>query len=147
MLKPCLGESILLMRSNELWSAKRKSLSTAFYKDKLGKMMNIIREVVTSYVKLLEKDFINTETPFNLAEKINELQVKIILNCAFGIDLGEIEMPYMIDGVSHMKKYSFIIKDLLNGVPMRTVSPRFFFYPVLTNHWIFPKEREILGNV
>jgi cytochrome P450 len=67
MLKPCLGDSILLMRSNELWSAKRKSLSTAFYKDKLGKMMNIIREVVTSFVKQIEKDYIKTGTPFNLA--------------------------------------------------------------------------------
>lgn len=147
MLKSCLGESILLMRSNELWSAKRKSLSAAFYKEKLGKMMNIIRKVVTSYVKLIEKDYIKTGTAFNLAQKINDLQVKIILNCAFGIDLGEIEMPYMIDGVKHMKKYSFIIKDLLNGVPMRTLSLRFFLYPQLTNHYIFPKEREILHNV
>lgn len=67
VMKPMMGESILLARSNELWSRKRKSLSTAFYKDKLSKMMDIIRNVVTNYVKALEKEFIIPEKPFNLA--------------------------------------------------------------------------------
>jgi cytochrome P450 len=66
MMWEVVGDSILLMRSNELWLAKRKSLSTAFYKDKLGKMMDIIREVVTSTMKELEKDFFKTGKPFNI---------------------------------------------------------------------------------
>jgi len=50
-MKPVVGESILLARSDALWAKKRKSLSTAFYKEKLGKMMDIIRDVVMNYVK------------------------------------------------------------------------------------------------
>jgi hypothetical protein len=75
------------------------------------------------------------------------LQVSIILNCAFGVDLGNFEMPYVKDGVTTMKKYSDVIKRMLNEVPLRTLSLRFFLYPSLTTHYIFPKERELLGNV
>jgi len=32
-----MGDSTLLIRNNEVWSKKRKSLSMTFYKDKLVK--------------------------------------------------------------------------------------------------------------
>jgi len=35
LLYPLMGESILLSDSSELWGKKRKTLSTAFYKEKL----------------------------------------------------------------------------------------------------------------
>lgn len=139
MMKPLMGESILLARSNELWQAKRKSLSTAFYKDKLSKMMDIIREVVTNYVKYMEKEFIQTGKPFNLAEKINELQVKIILNCAFGVDVGDKPLIFRENGVDTEKPYSYVLKTLLTATPMRTMSLRFFlFTEFFTSHYIFP---------
>lgn len=59
--KPLMGETILMARSNELWSKKRKSLSTAFYKDKLGKMMDIIRTVVINYAKYMDEEFFSTK--------------------------------------------------------------------------------------
>ena len=37
------GESIVLAASDELWAKKRKILSSAFYKDKLIKMTEVIR--------------------------------------------------------------------------------------------------------
>ena len=36
------GESILMTKSNELWSIKRKHISTAFYKDKMFAMLLMI---------------------------------------------------------------------------------------------------------
>jgi len=54
MFEACLGDSILFSRSTELWNKKRKSLSAAFYKDKLGKMMDIIIDTVNKNFKILE---------------------------------------------------------------------------------------------
>ena len=45
-----MGESILLSESNSDWSNKRKVLSTAFYKDKLIKMIEIIKELLKEVV-------------------------------------------------------------------------------------------------
>jgi len=53
LLYPLMGDSILLAASTESWSMKRKSLSTAFYKDKLIKMCDLVkstlREVLNSW--------------------------------------------------------------------------------------------------
>lgn len=38
-----LGESLLFDQSGELWSKKRKIMSVAFYKDKLIKMIDIVK--------------------------------------------------------------------------------------------------------
>jgi hypothetical protein len=43
LLYPLMGDSILLSESSESWSNKRKSLSHAFYKDKLLKMLEIVK--------------------------------------------------------------------------------------------------------
>jgi cytochrome P450 len=48
------GDSIVLAASDELWSKKRKVLSSAFYKDKLIKMTETIRQVVADKIKEFE---------------------------------------------------------------------------------------------
>ena len=51
-----LGNSINLMPSNELWSLKRKTISSALYKDKLTRMLKTIiclaNEKVREWIKL-----------------------------------------------------------------------------------------------
>lgn len=73
LYEPCLGESILFSRSSELWSKKRKSMSAAFYKDKLHKMMDIVKDVAIEFLDKLDREFIKPKKPFNLAQKINDL--------------------------------------------------------------------------
>ena len=46
-----------------------------------------------------------------------------------------------------MKKYSFVLKDLLNGIPMRSFNIRFFLYPSMINHYFTPKDQEIKHNI
>lgn len=45
-----MGESILLAESNHQWSSKRKVLATAFYKDKLIKMIELVKELLVEVV-------------------------------------------------------------------------------------------------
>jgi hypothetical protein len=47
-----MGESILQAESTEDWSKKRKVLATAFYKDKLIKMNDIVRKCMGETVLL-----------------------------------------------------------------------------------------------
>jgi cytochrome P450 len=51
LLKPLVGETILFVSSNEEWAKKRKSLSATFYKDKLQKMTDIAKRVVSTAVE------------------------------------------------------------------------------------------------
>lgn len=42
MVSNMFGNSLILQRSNENWSTKRKHLSVAFYKEKMAPMLNTI---------------------------------------------------------------------------------------------------------
>jgi len=46
-----------------------------------------------------------------------------------------------------MKKYSEVLKDLLNALPLRSLAPRFTMFPQLIQYYIFPKEKELLHNI
>jgi cytochrome P450 len=45
LLEPLIGESILFSPSNQEWSTRRKLVSSAFYKEKLLKMIDIMKSV------------------------------------------------------------------------------------------------------
>jgi cytochrome P450 len=49
------GDSILYSPSNENWSIRRKSLTAAFYKDKLIKMIEIMKKITHEKVKSLRE--------------------------------------------------------------------------------------------
>jgi hypothetical protein len=56
-------------------------------------------------------------------------------------------MPYTTNGKVEMKKFGYVLKYLLNALPMRVLGLRFFLFPFLVNYYIFPKEREMLFNI
>ena len=47
---PLMGESILLSGSTHEWSSKRKVLATAFYKEKLLKMIDLVKIVLKEVI-------------------------------------------------------------------------------------------------
>lgn len=44
VFRPLLGDSTLMMRNNEEWAKRRNTLSMTFYKDKLTKYYNLIKD-------------------------------------------------------------------------------------------------------
>ena len=53
-----MGDSILLSESTELWQNKRKVLSSAFYKDKLLKMIDLSKKVMEDVLLEWNRRFI-----------------------------------------------------------------------------------------
>lgn len=49
-----MGDSIIFQPANEDWYEKRKRISVAFYKDKLLKMVEILKESIGSKINLLD---------------------------------------------------------------------------------------------
>jgi len=48
-------------------------LTAAFYKEKLGKMMDMLKEVTHNYLDYLDSEFISQDKPFNLPKEIGDL--------------------------------------------------------------------------
>ena len=67
------GDSILFEKSTEFWNNKRKKMSIAFYKDKLIKMVDIVKECMNEKVKEFNKRFIEDKEPMNLISEISTI--------------------------------------------------------------------------
>ena len=68
-----MGDSILLEDSSEFWNNKRKKMSVAFYKDKLIKMVDIIKDCVKDKVQEISEIYAKTEKQMNLISEISTL--------------------------------------------------------------------------
>lgn len=88
------GDSIVLAKSDELWSRKRKILSSAFYKEKLVRMTDVIRDIVAETIVEFEEKYL--KKPMDVIKVIGDLHMRIILMTAFGInDLHNVTLPYI----------------------------------------------------
>lgn len=74
-----MEKTILFEKTTERWAKKRKSLSSAFYKQKLVKMTESIKRITLEHMKLWKE-----KGQIDLISAINEIQTDIILECGFG---------------------------------------------------------------
>jgi hypothetical protein len=63
---PLMGDSILLSDNSETWSKKRKTLSAAFYKEKLVMMCDIVKQCMKEKVEDLKEKYARTGKDMNL---------------------------------------------------------------------------------
>jgi cytochrome P450 len=88
MYYPFMGDSILFARNNELWAKKRKVMSTAFYKDKLIKYFEIVRQDVRKTLSHIREKYALTGNPMDIIGEIDAAHIRVQLSCSFGIDLS-----------------------------------------------------------
>jgi cytochrome P450 len=74
-----LGETHGTMPSNDEWSYRRKVLSTSLYKEKLLKMIDIMKECTLS----VSEEWSKLKT-VNLVQEASNLQMRVTLSCLFG---------------------------------------------------------------
>jgi cytochrome P450 len=93
------GSSIVLAQGDDLWSKKRKVLSSAFYKEKLVKMTDVIRQIVAGKIGEIERDFVDTRQSIDIIKEMADLQMRVIFIAAFGLhDLHLVKLPYLQNG-------------------------------------------------
>jgi cytochrome P450 len=71
VMKRLMGDSILLAKSTEDWAKKRKTISPAFYKEKLNKMVDITKSIVNKSIEQIREKHVKTGTPMDLAKTIS----------------------------------------------------------------------------
>lgn len=72
----------------------------AFYKDKLLKMIELVKSVLKEAIVDWNKRFIEEKEMFELIEEISLIHTKVLLYCALGENIFNIELPYLEKGVS-----------------------------------------------
>ncbi len=59
VFKPLMQQSILFSQTTDQWAARRKTLAAAFYKDKLHKMVEVIRTCSRQELQKWKQDLAN----------------------------------------------------------------------------------------
>ena len=105
------GDSILFEDSSEFWNNKRKKMSVAFYKDKLIKMVDIVKDCMDIKIKEFKEEYARKNKQMNLITEISTIQVKILLSCAFGEDVSDRVLDYYVNGEKTRKTVAFVLRD------------------------------------
>ena len=62
-------------------------------------MTVIMKRCTVEVMEQWDRDYCKTGKEFDINKSLNSLFAKIILNCAFGIDVSEQTIPYSENGV------------------------------------------------
>jgi cytochrome P450 len=143
-----IGESIVLAASDEKWAKKRKVLSSAFFKDKLLRMTEEIREIVAVKIEEMEKAYLVTGKPMNLIQEIGDLHMRIILVSAFGLhDLHSVKLPYLKEGVTKYIPVEDFVKKLVATLIFKNGRYIFVLLPYLMFVDYCQEDREFAKNI
>ena len=98
-----------MMRNDETWSKKRKVLSVTFYKDKLLKYFELIRDEQMKHLEAIREKYVKTNEPMDIFSEVSIAHIKVLLKCAFGIDLSGEVLDWEQDGKVHQKTLDYIL--------------------------------------
>ncbi|CDW85104.1 cytochrome p450 [Stylonychia lemnae] len=79
ILKKVLGDSILFMKSNDLWAQKRKILSVSLYKQKLIQMVETMKQIALETNQEWQQ-----RGQIDIVKEISNMMMKNVLACLFG---------------------------------------------------------------
>lgn len=122
VLYPLMGDSILQAESTNDWEKKRKSLSVAFYKEKMLKMIDIVKDCMRSSMIDWKEKYAKTGTPMDIIEEVAKILIKVMLTCSFGEDLSERTLDYYEKGIKTTKTVSFVLREVFHKCIDRLVS-------------------------
>ena len=122
LLHPLMGDSILMQQSNENWAMKRKSMSVAFYKEKLLKMIDIVKDCMGRKVGEWKEKFVKTEQPMDLISEIASMLMMILLNCAFGEDLSDKTVDYYLHSKNIQSSICYSLREAFHRCVMKIIS-------------------------
>ena len=98
-----LGESSLMVKNGVEQARKRKLIGSGFYKDKMLKMVEIIKNCVADKAASLEERYLKSGQEFDIIAELDELHTRIIMTSAFGQEnVADIKLPYIENGQTIM---------------------------------------------
>lgn len=148
VFKPFFGESLVFVDGDESWSHKRKTMSAAFYKEKLIKMTEVVREVVTEKISEIEERYVKTGKPMNVTEEMGELQNRIFLTSVFGLkDLHKVRLPYLQRGQTLQLDIGDFLRRLVGFLLLRQGRRIFGLIPYLLFFNYTKEDREYVENI
>lgn len=88
-----------------------------------------------------------TNKSMDIVDEIQLLNVKVILNCAFGIDISETRYPFKQKGEIKQLTLAEMLDLLFKQLIERSLSPIPLLFPSMLKHLVLPGDKEIKENI
>ena len=79
LIRPLLGNALFIAKSDAIWKLKRKSMSQAFYKERLKQLAEVIKDTAMEEMAVWKK-----KGEIELIRRVGDLHSKIIVDCLLG---------------------------------------------------------------
>jgi len=79
-------------------------------------------------------------------QEVNRMTTRILLVCAFGLDIADMKVDYWIDGVLGKRSVGYSLETTFQGLVQKITSPHIQLFPFLAKHHITPWERDLRRN-
>ena len=95
----------------------------SFYKDKLLKYLNIIKDECHHFREKFVKQYLESGKEFDLFELAQKLHIAIILRCGFGESMEDCSLDYNEGGQIVRKPIGMFMAKIMNDMILRNFSP------------------------
>jgi hypothetical protein len=119
----------------------------SFYKEKLVRYYNMIKASQLEHVEIMREKYVKTGLEMDLIAEVNISHIKVLLKCAFGIDLSGEILDWEEDGVTTKKTLDYVMITSFHKLFMRVVSLQILVFPESHEWYIGRAHREIRRNV
>lgn len=89
-----MKESTVFSPSNELWATKRKKISSAFYKDKLIKMFEVVKKTTLNKVEKWKMEIADKEKEIDFIYELEQHLSQCIQGSLFGSENLDVKLDY-----------------------------------------------------
>lgn len=107
------GKSILFAETDDVWRKRRTALGPAFYKGKLIEMIELAKDCMKGtldrWIKKCEEN--GGTAKVDLINEVSLMFTRIILKCAIGESLDDVEVDYWVDGVNLRKDVPYSLRN------------------------------------
>ncbi|CDW83902.1 cytochrome family subfamily polypeptide 55 precursor [Stylonychia lemnae] len=146
MSKKILGESVLFAPADEIYTLKRKHLSSAFYKDKMQSQLNQIMSTTFDMVQETIQQINQGEVELDLNQYIGKLILKSIQICIFGLNEQLELLPFKQNGkIDHLSQGVFMNR-LSAGLLERSNNIFRINFEFLDSYFVGRVEKELEEN-
>lgn len=120
-------------------------MSPAFYKGKLENLTEIAKSAVRTTVKRFES-LSSKNGEVDIMQEVNTMTTRILLVCAFGVDIADQKVDYWVNGRLEKRTVGFSLLATFGDLIQRVGAPHVQLCPPLASYFILSKERDMKRN-
>lgn len=136
---------VFLESEHKEYAERRKILASAFYKNNVAKMIDLIKRVTIDIVKELQQ---GKSQEVDIIELTSLLQQRIIINVSVGPGFSEKIIDYECEDGKIIKRPIYnVIYDVIQQTCCRADQFLFLIFPELTGYAITSKDRRCQRNI